>query len=157
MRALSPRKYYKTIELTCPKLNWKGCIGNVIRKAKIVEEVEIKINKNLISIFNEVFLSLTSPKFGGKCKQIQYKFLILRTSSYRSSKAIFGVFWHIWLSLPAIFGQFKSKFLTRKRNSRYLEATGTNFIQIVFNSRLGRLKMSSPYFFVSYPMLPNVL
>ena len=95
MRALSPRKYYKTIELTCPKLNWKGCIGNVIRKAKIVEEVEIKINKNLISIFNEVFLSLTSPKFGGKCKQIQYKFLISGlqvTEAVKQFLAFFDIF-----------------------------------------------------------------
>ena len=44
------------------------------------------------------FFSLTSPKFGEKIKQIQYKILILRTSGCRSSKTIFGVFWHIWLS-----------------------------------------------------------
>ena len=55
MRALSPRKYYKTIERTCPNLNLNRCIDNVIRKARIVEELEIKINKNLFSIFNVFF------------------------------------------------------------------------------------------------------
>ena len=26
-------------------MNWNGCIDNIIRKAKIVEELEMKINK----------------------------------------------------------------------------------------------------------------
>ena len=43
--SLSPQKYYKTTELTCPKLNWNECIGNVIRKTKIVGKLEMKINK----------------------------------------------------------------------------------------------------------------
>ena len=63
MRALSPRKYYKTIERTCPNLNLNRCIDNVIRKARIVEELEIKINKNLISIFNVFFFESDFPKF----------------------------------------------------------------------------------------------
>ena len=33
--SLSLRKYCKTIEWTCPKLNYNKCIGNVIRNAKI--------------------------------------------------------------------------------------------------------------------------
>ena len=45
MRAFSPQKFYKTIEWNCPKLNWNECIGNVIRKAKIVGELEMNINK----------------------------------------------------------------------------------------------------------------
>ena len=94
MRAFSPRKYYKTIERTCPKLNLNRCTDNVIRKARIVEELEIKINKNLIPIFNGFFLSLTFPNFVERSKQIKYKILILRTSGCRSSKNI-TVHWAI--------------------------------------------------------------
>ena len=46
--SLTPRKHCGTIEWTCPKLNWSECIGNVIIKEKIVEELEMKINKEFI-------------------------------------------------------------------------------------------------------------
>ena len=41
---LSP-EILQNFEWNCPKLNWNECIGNVIRKAKIVGELEMNINK----------------------------------------------------------------------------------------------------------------
>ena len=74
MRALSPRRYYKTIERTCPKLSWNWCIGNVIRKVKIIEELEIKINKNLISIFNGFLWVWLSQSLAKRVSKFNTKF-----------------------------------------------------------------------------------
>ena len=90
--------------------------------------------KSLIAIFSGFFCS----EFLSKCTANSLQ--KFNPSDFRKpeQKCHFAFFRHIWQShqLCAI----QKQFILPKRNSIYLGATGTNFLQIVLNSRLRWLK-----------------
>ena len=77
-------------------------------------------------------------------------------SSLLKQQCNYWHFWHVWL-IQVLWSIQKQFFYPPKRNSRYMGATATNFIQSVLNRCLRRLKMSSAFFFVSYLMIHNFL
>ena len=152
MRALSPRKYYKTIEWTCPKLNWND------QKSKNCWGVGNEDQWKVCFLFLMGFFIQTSPKFGQKSKQIQCKSLILLTLGLQVAKARqqFLAFFDIFGQVR-YFGQFQNKLFNPETK---FQISGSNWYKFHPNRTqhcLRRLKMSSPFFFVSYPMLPNFL
>ena len=76
--------------------------------------------------------------------------LAKRVSKFNTKFQSFGlqvaeavkIFWRFltYLAKSGTLGNLKAHFLPPKQNSRYLGATGTNFIQIVLNTASGGLK-----------------
>ena len=126
-------------------------------KQKLLRSWKWRSIKSLLSIFN-VFFIQTSPKFGQKSKQIQCKSLILLTLGLQVAKARqqFLAFFDIFGQVR-YFGQFQNKLFNPETK---FQISGSNWYKFHPNRTqhcLRRLKMSSLFFFVSYPMLPNFL
>ena len=99
------------------------------------------------------FFIQTSPKFGQKSKQIQCKSLILLTLGLQVAKARkqFLAFFDIFGQVR-YFGQFQNKLFNPETK---FQISGSNWYKFHPNRTqhcLRRLKMSSLFFFVSYPV-----